>query len=527
MVDIEKSMMQKYFLLCLITTGFFARVPETNAQSTFTQENSRLEPQHQIEFTENSEVNNLLISQAAPITVPSGEGETISEIEIRFVDQKGNPTEGKTKPDIITREFELQPGDTYNAELAQKGLDRVNQLVIVEKATLNLEASGSSDRVVMVVQVEETSQFFYTFSSTLNPPTALNGSTRPLTVVPMSNKARGLSAGARVGMNNLGGNNQSLTLGIEVGTSIIGLDLDYRKFLKQDTGYAVNLFTRNSAEPEFDGGDRDVNLINGDDPWVDRVGAGVEFFRPIKGDLQGALGLNYQLVSIREEAFSSSLEPLDQLGNQLSFSDDGQDVLVTVNFVTSLDKRNSTSNTTDGYRFLFETDQSIPVGESDILYNRLAANYTKYMPLSLFGFNEGPRTLVLNIQGGTIIGDVPPYEAFILGGSSSVRGYSSAELGSARSFVQTTAEYRFPIFSKTAFKKEFDVGGTLFIDYATDLGSGDTVTGEPGEVRDKPGYGFGYGAGLRTLTPIGIVRLDLGLNDQGETNIIFGIGERF
>ena len=55
-------MMQKYFLLCLITTGFFARVPETNAQSTFTQENSRLEPQHQIEFTENSEVNNLLIS---------------------------------------------------------------------------------------------------------------------------------------------------------------------------------------------------------------------------------------------------------------------------------------------------------------------------------------------------------------------------------------------------------------------------------------------------------------------------------
>ena len=115
--------MQKYFLLCLITTGFFARVPLANAQSTITKENSNLEPQNQIEFSQYSSAKNLLISQDNSITVPSSARETISEIQVRFVDKNGNPTDGKTKPDMIIREFDLKPGDIYDAELAKKGLE--------------------------------------------------------------------------------------------------------------------------------------------------------------------------------------------------------------------------------------------------------------------------------------------------------------------------------------------------------------------------------------------------------------------
>ena len=59
------------------------------------------------------------------MTVPAGNGETIAENKVRFVDQQGNPTEGKTKPDTITREFDLQPGDVYNPQLAQEGLGGV------------------------------------------------------------------------------------------------------------------------------------------------------------------------------------------------------------------------------------------------------------------------------------------------------------------------------------------------------------------------------------------------------------------
>jgi outer membrane protein insertion porin family len=46
-------------------------------------------------------------------------------------------------------------------------------------------------------------------------------------------------------------------------------------------------------------------------------------------------------------------------------------------------------------------------------------------------------------------------------------------------------------------------------------------------VRGKPGTGFGYGAGLRVDSPIGIIRADYGFNDKGDSRLQFGIGQRF
>ncbi|MEL6249868.1 MAG: BamA/TamA family outer membrane protein, partial [Cyanobacteria bacterium J06627_15] len=168
----------------------------------------------------------------------------------------------------------------------------------------------------------------------------------------------------------------------------------------------------------------------------------------------------------------------------------------------------------------FGTEQSIPVGSGSIFFNRLRSSYSQYVPVNFTGFGEGPETLAFNVQAGTVLGDLPPYEAFSLGGTNSVRGYEEGDLGSGRSFVQATAEYRFPLFTQF-------LGGTLFVDVASDLGSGDSVLGNPAGVRDKPGSGFGYGVGIRVNTPLGALRLDYGFNDQGDSRIHFGLGERF
>ena len=48
-------------------------------------------------------------------------------------------------------------------------------------------------------------------------------------------------------------------------------------------------------------------------------------------------------------------------------------------------------------------------------------------------------------KGGMILGDLPPYEAFPIGGTSSVRGYSEGGVGSGRSYVAGTAELHFPL----------------------------------------------------------------------------------
>jgi len=153
------------------------------------------------------------------------------------------------------------------------------------------------------------------------------------------------------------------------------------------------------------------------------------------------------------------------------------------------------------------------------LMTRLRASYSHYIPADLTNFKEGPEAFAFNVQAGTVLGDLPPYEAFSLGGTDSVRGYDAGELGSGRSFIQATAEYRFPVFSI--------VGGALFVDFGSDLGTAGDVPGSPADVREKPGTGFGYGLGVRVQSPLGQIRVDYGFNDDGDGRIHFGIGERF
>ena len=101
----------------------------------------------------------------------------------------------------------------------------------------------------------------------------------------------------------------------------------------------------------------------------------------------------------------------------------------------------------------------------------------------------------------------------------SVRGYEEGDVGTGQSYLQASIEYRFPLFSF--------LGGALFLDAGTDLGTGDNVPGSPGPDRGKPGSGFGYGAGVRVQTPLGPIRVDYGFSDQGDGRLHFGIGERF
>ncbi|HEY9300177.1 MAG TPA: BamA/TamA family outer membrane protein, partial [Phormidium sp.] len=78
-----------------------------------------------------------------------------------------------------------------------------------------------------------------------------------------------------------------------------------------------------------------------------------------------------------------------------------------------------------------------------------------------------------------------------------------------------------------ALRQPFDVSGSLFVDYATDFGTADDVTGKPAVVRDKPGDGLGYGFGLNARSPFGLIRLEFGWNDRGGNEVFVVIGDRF
>lgn len=46
-----------------------------------------------------------------------------------------------------------------------------------------------------------------------------------------------------------------------------------------------------------------------------------------------------------------------------------------------------------------------------------------------------------------MVGNFPPHEAFVLGGTNSVRGYKEGTVGSGRSYVVGCGEISFPLVS--------------------------------------------------------------------------------
>lgn len=409
---------------------------------------------------------------------------------------------------------------------------RAEDLLAQDSSPANIEINPvPPDAPTEPTPTEPTAKPRKTFSirpgSGIEAPTALQGVTRPRTVLKGSHYDSGfsLTGNARLWV----GENQSFLLDAIGGDNILGLDFSYIQSTKSPReGFAINVFTQRSEFPAFQEGDRDVDLPNGDTPLLHRLGAGIEYFGPLGKNLNAALGINYQRVSVRDELFTSDVFRVDELGNRLTESGDGQDDLLTVNLAAVYDSSDDRLYPTQGTRLRFAADQAIPIGNADIDFTRFSGSISQFIPLNLFGFTAGPRTLALNFQAGTVFGDVPPYEAYNLGGSESVRGYGKGDVGSGSSFIQATAEYRFPIFSFTTKEKKFDVGGVLFVDYATDLDTDDEVTGNPAEARDKPGDGLGFGAGLRARTPIGLLRIEFALNDDGDSELHFVLGsDRF
>jgi outer membrane protein insertion porin family len=447
------------------------------------------------------------VSPDGLVTLEVAEG-TIENVEIRFlnkdgeaVDENGEPITGRTKEYIITRELGLEPGGVFNRSQVERDLQRVFGLGIFEDVQLSLNPGTDPRKVVVVVNVIEKN-------------------TGSIAAGAGVSSASGLFGTVSYQEQNMFGRNQKLGAEVQIGERALLYDISFTDPWiagTQNLSYTVNAFRRRSISLIFDGGENEVTLENGDRPRLLRLGGGVSFFRPLARNWRGSLGLQYQRVSVRDG--DGDVTPRDELGNLLSFNEDGQDDLITFDLGAVYDGRNSAQQPTQGSVLRLSTEQSIPVGSGSIFLNRLRGSFSHYVPVNLIRFSEGPQTFAVNFQAGTVIGDLPPYEAFSLGGSSTVRGYGEGELGTGRSYVQATAEYRFPVYSL--------VGGALFFDVGSDLGTGGEVDGDPAGVRGKPGEGFGYGLGIRVQSPLGAIRVDYGFNDEGDSRFHFGIGEKF
>ncbi|MFH7025189.1 MAG: BamA/TamA family outer membrane protein [Heteroscytonema crispum UTEX LB 1556] len=463
------------------------------------------------------------VSENGVVTLQVAEG-VVENIQVRFrnkegatTDSKGNPIRGRTQTYIVTRELELKPGQVFNRNLVQRDLQRVFGLGLFEDLNISLDPGTDPSKVDVVVNVVERN------SGSIAAGAGISS-------------ASGLFGTISYQEQNLGGRNQKLGAELQVGQRELLFDLRFTDpWIAGDpyrTSYTTNLFRRRSISLIFDGQDQDIRTFNaskpneeGDRPRVTRLGGGINFTRPLSknpfrsSEWVATAGLQYQRVSVRDA--DGDVRKIGRVNNDpnkeldLSASGEGEDDLLLVQLGAARDRRNNPLQPTSGSFFRVGVDQSVPVGLGNIFLTRLRGSYSQYFPVQFTNFSKGPQTLAFNLQAGTVLGDLPPYEAFSLGGSNSVRGYEEGALGSGRTFVQASVEYRFPVFSV--------VSGALFFDVGSDLGSSTRAA----ELLNKNGSGYGYGLGVRVQSPLGPIRIDYGISDDGDSRINFGIGERF
>lgn len=443
-----------------------------------------------------AKVKDVRAQQDGSLLVEVQEG-VVAQVDVQFIDDEGNPTDGRTQADFVQNYLKLQSGDVFTIAQVQEDLGQLYQLGLFDQAHVALRDNG--DRVNVTYELQEASA-------------------RGVNVGGGYSKASGVYGTLSYNDRNFGGIGQNLNANIQLGTRDLQFETrfgrPYRASQPDKLGYELNAFRQRGVSANFD---NDVLLANGDRPREGRFGGGVEVQRDVN-DWQAAVGVNFSRVSVRDS--DGELTPVDQFGNALSTSETGIDDLYTVQARLSKDERDNPTNPTAGSVVSFSTEQSVPLGSGDILMNQINASYSTYQATSVFS-KANPEVLAFNLQGGTTIGDLPPHQTFLLGGANSVRGYGSGDLAVSRSYVLASAEYRVPLFTSP-------VSGVVFADFASDVGSSPLWLGEGGEEDEsKPGSGFGYGAGIRVDSPLGIIRADFGVSDQGDSRLQFGLGHRF
>lgn len=445
------------------------------------------------------------------LTVEVAEG-YVSDVQIRFinaegktVDANGQPIKPRTQPGFVRDQIKLQPGQVFQESVVADDIRRLYGLGIFDRVNVGFE--GDARRTVVVYNLVEGKSRGFNFGGGYNEDVGIYGT---------------ISYNDR----NFSGLGQQLGGTVQISGRDVLFEGNFRSPYRESTpdtpGYGAFIFRRRGLSRVFD---EEIRLDNEDKVRERQFGGGVYAEKPIGSDWMGTLGLNYTRTRMTDE--EGDTEKRDEQGNPLSWSGKGYDDLTTISFAAVRDRRDNPINPSAGSVLRLSTAQSIPIGTGSILNNTLQANYAQFFPVNWLTTPESraergtqqPEVLAFNVQGGTVLGDLPPYNAFTLGGADSVRGYDPGDVASSRSYFLLSAEYRFPIYKF--------IGGTVFADFGSDLGSSDAVLGEPGIDRDKPGTGAGFGAGLRVNSPIGIVRLDFGVNVEGDTKLQFGLGQKF
>ncbi len=491
------------------------------------------------------------ISENGVVTLKVSEG-IISEVKIRFPDSDGEfvidgkPRKGKTKDWVIKRELKTQPGTIFNRKILEADIGRLYATSLFDDVKVSLGPDNlNPGQVIIFLDLSEQRTGSLTGGLGYS-----NGS--------------GIFASIGLQETNTLGRAWSTNLNLNFGeystTYNFSLSDPWIKGDKHKTSFRTNLFLSRDYPQEFKSENNgriyavDDTTTSTSDTFssivLEKTGGGFSFSRPLNGGdpfkvakWRVLAGMNFKKVKMidgdgNKKPYGDKTPTTGNINDIICIGftpNDGscpeENTLVSVIASTSRNNLNSSINPTAGNKFTFGTEQFVSMGKNSPTFNRMRASYSYFIPTKLINLTKEcksskatsedcPQTIGLQFKAGTILGELPPYESFCMGGTSSVRGWGSCDLAVSKSFVEGTAEYRFPVWRM--------ISGALFVDAGSDLGSQNDVPGKPGKLLQKSGSGYSLGGGVGVKTPIGPLRLDVASKDlSGDLRYTLGVGWKF
>jgi len=416
----------------------------------------------------------------------------------------------KTKDYVLKRMMSLKSGDVYNEKKLADDMKRIFGTQAFKDVRRVITASPDDpDKYNLTVEVDEKRTGAISLGGGIDTSTGLFGSAGyndPNFLGRGQNFSSIFAVGSGIINRNVATQANSRTYQFDVGWSNPSV-------MNTANSLSVNAYGRNYSS---------FNVPLGVER---RFGSELTWGTPFKPFNHTSLGLSLRGEHVGMQDYSTSTElakfHIDPSQRQAQLKGGS---FLTLSPTLAFDTRDNRFSPTSGWLNTVSVGGSYGLAGSSS-YGMANANLRKYIKI-----RDGI-TLALNAQGGhSLMGDIPTFNMYRLGGSYSVRGFQEGGLGIGNGYMLSTAEVRakVPVFGKL---KNIPVVNSLtaatFLDAGTVLGGSNLNS-----VFNRTTQGISTGLGLRINMPgMGPIRIDYAIPLMGRSSYIrhwnFGVGEKF
>ncbi len=388
---------------------------------------------------------------------------TIQESQYDEIGVSGNT---KTKDYVILREIDIKQGDKVNEQELKKNLQRIYNLNYFGQIYPDIQpATGTNNVYNLIINVEEKSTDSVNFGGGWG-------------------QRSGAFLYSDLNINNLLGTGQLVALKGQWGSNLQTYQFKYHNpwmFGKRRS------FTYRAWNTRGNYGFNNM-FSSGYRPEV-RYGMDAAVGLPHSYELRSVHKVKIEKVNISES----------------DFSDENDYSIQSYTYSLAYDTRDIRFNPLNGVFYVGTVENGFKLRSNSLVF-------TKYdLSLSNFFQTFEKQTIATRVIIGRINGNVEQTEYYFVGGPNTVRGYVQYpnSFGVGKTQLLANIEYRFLFSEVFQFLFFIDAG------WASSLGS-DITKGK-----------IGKGLGFRITSPLGPIRIDFGIDEEGEMRTHFNIGHIF